>query len=303
MKFRDLLDFLILSALWGGSYLFMRLSTGSVNPFAMAELRMVIATIFIGLMLLLKPSWRPYLHLPRSQWHKLLFIAFFNSALPFLMIAYAIQFINAGTGAILNTTAPLWGAVIASLFFRDHLSKSRTIGLAIGFLGVIYLMWGRASFGGDGLALPIIAAMVGTISYGIAANYLKQYCQGWHPLMITFWSLLISSLILFVPTIFNWPQNPIPGIAWLGIVGLGIFSTAIAYLLFFRLAERTSPSTAMTVTFLVPLFSMLWGEIFLGEEVTTRMIIGAVIVLIGTALAIGLVSFSKPRSIGELPMD
>ena len=303
MKIRDLLDFLILSALWGGSYLFMRLSTSTVNPYAMAELRMVIATVFIGLMLVIKPNWRRYLHLPRSQWHKLLFIAFFNSALPFLMIAYAIQFINAGTGAILNTTAPLWGALIASIFYKDHLNKSRMLGLAIGFLGVIYLMWGRASFGGGGLALPIIAAMVGTISYGIAANYLKQYGQGWHPMMITFWSLLISSVLMAGPAVFNWPQNIIPPIAWFGIIGLGIFSTAIAYLLFFRLAERTSPSTAMTVTFMVPLFSMLWGELFLGEEVTTRMIVGAGIVLIGTALAIGLVSFSKPRSIGDLPMD
>lgn len=303
MKLRDLLDFLILSALWGGSYLFMRLSTSTVNPFAMAEFRLVIATIFIGLMLLVKPNWRRYLYLPRSQWHKLIFLSFFNSALPFLMIAYAIQFINAGTGAILNTTAPLWGAVIASVFFKDHLSKSRTLGLAIGFLGVVYLMWGRASFDGDGLALPIIAAMIGTISYGIAANFLKQYCQGWHPLMITFWSLLISSIILAGPTALNWPENQIPPIAWVGVIGLGIFSTAIAYLLFFRLTERTSPSTAMTVTFLVPLFSMLWGEIFLGEEVTTRMIVGAVIVLVGTALAIGLVSFNKPRSISDLPMD
>lgn len=303
MKIRDLVDFLILGALWGGSYLFMRLSTTSVNPYAMAEFRLVIATLFIGLILLLKPSWRPYLHLPKSQWPKLLILAFFNSALPFLMIAYAIQFLNAGTGAILNTTAPLWGAVIASVFFKDHLTKTRSLGLLIGFLGVIYLMWGRASFGGGGLALPIIAAMIGTISYGIASNFLKNYCQGWHPMMITFWSLLISSVLLFIPTVINWPQNEIPPIAWLGIAGLGVFSTAIAYLLFFRLVERTSPSVAMTVTFVVPLFSMFWGELFLGEEVTSRMILGAIIVLAGTALAIGLVSFGKPKAISDLPMD
>ena len=303
MKIRDLIDFLILGALWGGSYLFMRLSTGSINPYAMAELRLVIATLFIGLILVIKPGWHRHLHLPKSQWHKLFILAILNSALPFLMIAYAIQYINAGTGAILNTTAPLWGAVIASIFFRDHLNKSRSLGLLIGFVGVIYLMWGRASFESGGLALPVIAAMIGTISYGIASNFLKHYCHGWHPIMITFWSLLISSILLFVPTVIHWPQNSIPPMAWLGIAGLGIFSTAIAYLIFFRLIERTSPSVAMTVTFVVPLFSMLWGELFLGEEVTSRMLLGTVIVLIGTALAIGLVSFGKPRAISDLPMD
>ena len=293
-----------LSALWGGSYLFMRLCVGSINAIAIAEFRLVIATAFIGLLLLIKKSWQKNIYIPRVDWPKLVFIAIFNSVLPFIVIAYAIQTLNAGTASILNATSPIWTALIAVIWFKDHLNLSRAIGLILGFAGVIVLMWGKASLGGDGLGLPVIAALIGTLSYGICSNYLKRHANGIHPLAITFWSMFIAAILLAVPAMYNIPIQ-MSFNAWIGIFGLGIFSTAIAYLLFFRLAESTTPSIAITVTFLVPVFSMLWGEIFLGEEVTARMLLGALVVLSGTALAIGLISFGKPKSGAgtPLPMD
>lgn len=295
MKPKDILIFTTLSALWGGSYLFMRLCVGSMNPIAIAEFRLLIATVFIGILLLIKKSWQKNILIPRSDWQNLVFIAIFNSVLPFIVIAYAIQTLNAGTASILNATSPIWAAVIAVIWFKDHLNLSRAIGLILGFTGVIVLMWGKASLGGDGLGFPIIAALIGTLSYGICSNYLKRYANGIHPLAITFWSMVVATILLAVPAMFNIPIQ-MAFHAWIGIFGLGIFSTAIAYLLFFRLAENTTPSIALTVTFLVPVFSMLWGEIFLGEKVTTSMLLGAFVVLSGTALAIGLISFGKPKS-------
>lgn len=304
MKPKDILTFILLSALWGGSYLFMRLCVGSINAIAIAEFRLLIATAFIGFLLLLKKSWQKNLYIPRKDWPKLLFIAIFNSVLPFIVIAYAIQTLNAGTASILNATSPIWTAVIAVVWFKDHLNLSRAMGLVLGFSGVIVLMWGRASLGGDGLGLAVIAALMGTLSYGICSNYLKRYAAGFHPLAITFWSMLIAGILLATPALYNIPVQ-MSFNAWIGIFGLGIFSTAIAYLLFFKLAESTSPSIAITVTFLVPVFSMLWGEIFLGEEITARMLLGALVVLSGTALAIGLISFGKPKPVAasSLPMD
>lgn len=283
----------MLSALWGGSYLFMRLAIVSLSPFVIAEFRLFIASIFLGILLLCKNSWRQYLYLPRRLWPKLLFIAIFNAALPFTVIAYAIQFINAGTGAILNSTSPLWSALIATIWFKDRLTFSRILGLFVGFIGVVFLMWGKASLGSTGTGLAILAAMVGTLSYGISTNFLKHYAQGLHPLTVTFWSLFISFLLLLVPASLTFDFESITVLALLGVIGLGVLSTAIANILFFGLAERISPTIAITVTFLVPVFSMLWGDLFLQEHVTLRMLLGALIVLVGTALVLGLISFRK----------
>ena len=282
-----------LSALWGGSYLFMRLAVVSLSPFVIAEFRLLIASVFLGFLLICRRQWRQYLYLPRHLWPKLLFIAIFNAALPFTMIAYAIQFINAGTGAILNSTSPLWSALIATIWFKDRLNLSRVFGLFLGFVGVVFLMWGKASLGGQGVGLAILAAMIGTLSYGISTNFLKNYGQGLHPLSVTFWSLFISSMLLLIPAGLTFDPQSLSVMALVGVVGLGVLSTAIANILFFSLAERISPTIAITVTFLVPVFSMLWGDLFLQEAVTLRMLLGAVIVLVGTALVIGLISFRK----------
>lgn len=303
VKSKDLAIFILLSALWGGSYLFMRLCVGILQPLAIVECRLVIAATFMGCLLLLVPKWRSYLRLQAQAWKKLVFIALFNSVIPFLVIAYAIQFINAGTGSVLNATSPIWTAMIGAFWFGEKLTPSRIAGLVIGFLGIVFLMWGKAGFGGDGVGLAVVAAMVGTLSYGICSNYLKRYASDLPPLTITFWSTFIAAILLLYPASFAIPVNDLPIKALVGIVGLGIFSTAIAYMLFFRLAESAGATVAITVTFLVPVFSMLWGEIFLGEEVTLRMLLGALIVLSGTALAIGLITLGKPQTEVKLPMD
>lgn len=303
MKSKDLAIFILLSSLWGGSYLFMRLCVGILHPIAIVEFRLLIAASFMGCLLLLVPKWRQYLQFNRRVWKKLLFIAIFNSVLPFLVIAYAIQFINAGTGSVLNATSPIWTAIIASLWFKEKLGFSRILGLVIGFLGVVFLMWGKAGFDGGGVGLAVVAAMAGTLSYGVCSNYLKRYATDLPPLTITFWSTLIAAILLMYPASFALPEYPLPMKALIGIIGLGIFSTAIAYMLFFNLVERAGATIAIAVTFLVPVFSMLWGELFLGEEVTLRMLLGALVVLSGTALAIGVITLGKPQADIKLPMD
>ena len=296
MKIKNIIDFVLLSALWGGSYVFMRFTVGHFEAIVVAQSRLLIGAICIGLVILFRRSLWQHLQLTRSDFGTLSIISIFNSTLPFALFTYALQYLNAGVGAILNSTSPIWTAIIGSLWLHDRLSNSRKFGLLIGFLGIVFLMWGKTSFVAGGLGLPVLASIGVTISYGFATNYVKKYGQGIHPVAMSFVSLAVGACILAVPAYALYPTAPIPWSAWMGIAGLGIGSTGIAYFLYYRLMENTSPTTAISTTFLVPVFSILWGDIFLNEEPTLQMVIGGVIILFGTALAVGIFPFGSKKS-------
>lgn len=296
MKIKNIIDFVLLSALWGGSYVFMRFTVGHFEAIVVAQSRLLIGAICIGLVILFRRSLWQHLQLTRSDFGTLGIISIFNSTLPFALFTYALQYLNAGVGAILNSTSPIWTAIIGSLWLHDHLSNSRKFGLLIGFLGIVFLMWGKTSFVAGGLGLPVLASIGVTISYGFATNYVKKYGQGIHPVAMSFVSLAIGAGILAVPAYALYPTAPIPWSAWMGIAGLGIGSTGIAYFLYYRLMENTSPTTAISTTFLVPVFSILWGDIFLNEEPTLQMVIGGLIILFGTALAVGILPLGSKKA-------
>lgn len=275
------------------SYVFIRLTIGHVAPIVMAESRLFIGAVCIGLMACFKKSWRANLLPEKHQIPHIAVIALFNSVLPFALFTYAMQYLNAGLGAILNSVSPIWTGVIGAIWLKDRLSFSRILGMFLGVAGIVFLMWGKAHFSSGGLGLPVMASVGITLSYGIATNYIKVFAQGMNSLGLTFTSLSLGSLMLAIPAIMNLPTQALPLSVWIGILGLGIGSTAIAYLLFFRLIERTSPSVAISVTFLVPVFSILWGDIFLNESPSLQMFIGGIIIIVGTSLAVGLVNFNK----------
>jgi drug/metabolite transporter (DMT)-like permease len=148
-------------------------------------------------------------------------------------------------------------------------------------------------FGIGGLGLPFLASIGVTISYGFSTNYMKKYCQGIHPIGMTLVSMIMGSFVLAIPAYQYFPTGFVPNLAWIGMIGLGVGSTAIAYFLFYRLIEQTSPAIAISTTFLVPVFSILWGDIFLQEEPTLQMILCGCIILLGTALAVGILPIKK----------
>jgi drug/metabolite transporter (DMT)-like permease len=205
-----------------------------------------------------------------------------------------MQYLNAGLGAILNATSPIWTAIIATLWLKDRLGFYRILGLLLGFLGIVLLVWGKVSFSQNGLGLPLLASIGVTISYGFASNFIKKYGEGIHPIGMTIVSMVMGSFILSIPAYLHLPRNSLPMTAWIGILGLGIGSTAVAYFLFYRLIEETSPAIAISTTFLVPVFSIIWGFLFLDEEPTLRMILCGSVILLGTALAVGLIPWKRP---------
>lgn len=291
MKPRDLRDLLLLAALWGGSFLFMRVAVPELGPLALIELRVLIA----ALVLLPFLAMRRGLGLLVRHAVPMTVLGVINSALPFCLFAYAMLSVSAGFASILNATTPLWGALVAWLWLGERLAPRRIAGLAMGFAGIVVLSWGKASFvpGGSGMAL--LAAMAATLSYGVAASYARRRLEGVDALAVATGSQLGAALVLAPLALAWWPEQPVSAAAWASTVVMGVASTGIAYVLYFRLIERAGPSRAITVTFLVPVFAVIWGALVLGETLSAQMVAGGVVILLGTALSTGAIGSGRGR--------
>jgi drug/metabolite transporter (DMT)-like permease len=215
-----------------------------------------------------------------------------NTAIPFSLFAYAALTVTAGLASILNATVPMFGALVASVWLRERLAPLQWLGMAIGMAGVAGLSAGKAEFAVGGSALAIGAGLLASLSYGVAANVVKRYFTGVRPLSVAAGSQAAAALLLLPFAVAFWPAAPIGAIDWAAGIALGVLCTGLAYLLFFRLLARIGPASAMTVTFLIPAFAMLWGWLILGEEITGAMLAGCAVILAGTALATGIL---RPR--------
>lgn len=287
MKPQDAVELLALAAVWGASFLFMRLGAADFGPVVLAALRVGLAAL-----VLLPLLWqRGQVAALRSHWRAIAVVGVINSALPFVLFGMAALAINAGLSSIFNATAPLWGALIAWAWLGERLSRVRVLGLALGFAGVLWLAWDKASFkpGEHGVSagLAIAACLAATLFYGFGANYTKRRLGGVPPLAVATGSQLAAALALALPAWWLWPAATPSATAWGSVVGLALPCTALAYLLYFRLIARVGAARAITVTFLIPAFGLIWGAIFLGETLTPSMVLGCVVILLGTALTTG----------------
>ncbi|MEP6608564.1 MAG: DMT family transporter [Burkholderiaceae bacterium] len=286
MKPRDLIDFIALAAIWGASFLFMRIAAPAFGPLAIADLRTAIA----ALVLLCLLAWRGGFTELAPNAFRLLLLGAFNSAIPFTLFAYAALSITAGLASILNATVPLFAALVAWVWIRDRLTVLQWIGLGVGFAGVLWLSADGASFKPGGSGWAIGAALLACLSYGISGTLAKRYVGHIRPLAVAAGSqiaaatLLLPMTMIYLPTVM--PRMP----DWLAVIALGVLCTGIAYALYFRLIARVGPSKTMTVTFLIPAFAILWGVVFLSETVTAVMLGGCAVILTGTALATQIIS-------------
>lgn len=284
MKPRDLADLLLLAALWGASFLFIRIAAPDFGPVPLAALRVGIG----GLVLLPLLILREGLPRLRAAMLPIFVVGVINSALPFTLLAFAALSLTAGLVSILNASSPLFGAVIAYLWLKDRLSPLRVAGLFVGFIGVLVLVWGKASFKPGGSGIAIMAALLAALFYGVAANYTKKRLTGVNSLAVAAGSQLGGAAAMFPLAVWYWPAV-MPGLKmWLIAVVLGVGCTGIAYMLYFRLIANVGAARAITVTFLIPVFGVMLGALFLGEIPTLNMLAGCAVILLGTALATGL---------------
>lgn len=281
---------MVLAALWGSSFLFMRLGAAEFGAWATAGVRVAVASAFLWPILWWRGRW-PDL---RRHAAPILFVGLLNSALPFALYAYALQSISTGLAAILNATSPLMGALVAWWWLRDRPGGLRALGLVTGFLGVALLSWDKVGPHAGSSGWAVLACLGATLCYGLSASFTQKYLSGVHPLATATGSQFGAVLVLAWPTWHDWPPVPPSALAWSALVAVGILCTGIAYILFFRLIDKAGPAKAMTVTFLVPVFALLYGALLLGEPVTPRMLLGGGVVLCGVALAMGLVGSFKP---------
>lgn len=271
-----------LAAIWGGSFLFTRISAPVLGPTILLESRVGLAALFLAAIALLMR--RPLNFL--ANWKHYLILGGLNAALPFFLFAFAAQTLSASMLSVMNATAPIWGALIGAVWAR-RLPNGRTlIGLILGVSGVAMVVGVDQVTAGHGAALAMIAALFAPFSYGIATHYAKsaKAVDGFSNAHGSMWaaSLMIVPALPFAST----TSAPGSGILF-AVAGLGVLCTGIAFLLYFRLVRDVGPTGALTVTFLIPVFGILWGHLFLGEAVGMGMIAGSCIIILGTALVGG----------------
>ena len=283
-------DFLLLAAVWGSSFMFMRMAVVDFGAIPTALLRAAIGAFALLPLLFwrgggaaLLPHWKP------------VFVAgILNASIPSAAIAYALLSLTTGMTSIINATVPLFGALLAWLWLSQRPSKLGLVGLAAGFIGVAALAWDTAGFkeGANGYAsaVAMLSAAAGAACGAFSALFARRYLLGVPPLALAAGSQVGGSLGLALPALLLWPAQ-IPGAAaWFGVAAAGAVCNGLGYLLFFRVVERAGPDRALTVAFVMPLFAMFYGFVLLGEGVTAGMLGCAALIIGGTALSTGLLS-------------
>ena len=288
MRPRDVAELLALAALWGGAFVFMRVAVPAFGPLALAFLRVFGAALMLVPLLAAGGE----LAALRRHWRPIAVVGFVNSALPFLCFAYAALTINAGVSAIFNSATPLFAAIVAWLWLGDRMTPLRIAGLAIGFAGVLWIGWDKADFGPGGSAAAIGACLLATMSYGIAPSLTKRRLGGVPPLAVAAGSQVAAAIFLVAPAALAWPAVAPSAAAWLMMALLAFLGTGFAYVLYFRLIANAGPANAVAVTYLIPIFAVVWGGVFLGERLTPTLVAGCLVIFVGTALATGVL---RPR--------
>jgi drug/metabolite transporter (DMT)-like permease len=299
MNLASLIRLLTLSAIWGAAFIFIRMGAPVLGPTLLIELRVALAAVFLSVA---GYFFRKQLN-ARAHWRHFLVLGMFNTALPFTLFAMAAQTLSASLLSILNATAPLWGALIAAVWSRKALTIRTGMGLALGIVGVGVLTGFDPSSLNDGALLAILLALGGAFSYGIASTY-ASIATKVEPFANSLGSLWVAVLIVgpAVP-FFTHAFTPTP-IIMASVLALGVVCTGMAFLLYFRLVADIGPASALTVTFLIPVFGILFGHIFLDEPIGLSTLLGASIVILGTALVTGFsVSSLLPKAAASKPIS
>lgn len=285
MNTANLIRLVTLAAIWGGSFLFMRISAPVLGPAVLIEWRVLLAALFLMVVGLVLRRRAAPLNL-RENWKHFLVLGFFNSALPFLLFAFSARTLSASVMSVVNATAPMWGAIIGAVWGRQPIKARTALGLVLGTVGVALLAGFDKVSAKPGAGIALVATLAAACSYGIATTYARS-ARSVAPFANAHGSMWAAALLV-LPALPFFPQPGHPTLTVAAsVVALGVLCSGIAYLLYFRLIEEIGPTSALTVTFLNPVFGILWGSLFLGEVVGWYTVAGAAIVLVGTALVTG----------------
>ena len=268
----------VLGAIWGASFLFMRVAAPGFGPAALVELRLAL-----GAMVLLPFLWRARAAFPLRLWPKLALIGAINAAVPFALFAWAAERAPAGVGAICNALTVLFTALVGALFFGERIGWARSATLGVGFAGVVVLASGRIA--GVEIGPAVLAGASAAFLYGIGINLVRRHLSGLPATAVAPATLGCGALLVLPFAIADWPTQPVSTNAWISVALLGVLCTGAAFVMYYRLIARVGAARASTVTYLVPLFGVAWAWWLLGETPTLRMTVAAVLILGSVALS------------------
>jgi drug/metabolite transporter (DMT)-like permease len=280
MKPHHIIRLIILSALWGSSFLFLRIAAPEFGAIPLIALRASIAALCLFPFLVKTGEVKIML----ANAPAIFLLGLTSTAIPFSLMAYATLYATAGYTSILNAMTPMLTALVAYLWLHDKLSRAAIIGIVIGFMGVAILITDKTSVDAAHLFKPAIAMLLGTTCYAITACFTKRHFHHVSALVIAAGSQLCAAIALIPLAIYLWPTTPVSVHAWGSAVALGTACTGIALIIYFKLIKEVGVSKTVSVTYLIPVFSMLWGYFFLNESITLTMLIGAAVIFLGVAL-------------------
>jgi drug/metabolite transporter (DMT)-like permease len=294
---KDLLRLFSLAACWGLAFVFIRVAVPFFGPVALVVVRALIASSALVLFALATGVKLDF----RSRWKTYFMVGMFNSGIPFCLIAAAQSALTVTYAVILVSVTPLMSAVIAAVWIKDPFTVPKALGLVAGILGVALLIGWNPVGAPPPVPWAVALALGATVSYGIAGVYTKRYASHLPSLEVAAASQL-STGVMLLPVVALFPPLAMPTpIAWAAAVTLALFSTALAFLLYFRLIVNVGPVKALTVNFLAPLFGVTGGVLLLGETPTANALAGAAVILVGTGLVI--FSGGKPKTPVSPPVE
>lgn len=275
---RTPLELTLLGAIWGGSFLFMRVAAADFGPFPLVEARLAL-----GALVLLPFLWAARAQFGVALWLRIAGIAAINSVIPFALFAWGAERAPAGIGAITNAMTVMFTALVAFLFFGERIGPLRLTGLLGGFVGVAILASGRTA--GESVWPAALAGTAASLCYGFGINLVRHYLKGYPSGAVAAANLVSGAVMLAPLAIYNWPHHPIGAAPWASAVLLGVLCTGVAFVFYYRLIARVGAPRTSTVTYLIPLFGVIWAWLILGEPLTLTMALAGALILAGVALS------------------
>jgi drug/metabolite transporter (DMT)-like permease len=274
----------LLGALWGGSFFFISVAVPALGPVLLVDLRVLLAAVALALCAVAVGR----LPVLRSRWKEFMFLGGLNAAAPFTLIAISQLNLTASLAAIMNSTTPLFAAVVAAAWIGEELTTRKIFGLLLGVVGVAVLVGlDRVPLNGVVL-LSVGASLLAALCYALGGVYAKRTFPSVPPLAMGIGQQATAAAILLPLAAANLPEEPPSLAVVLSVLGLALLSTAVAYLLYFRLMASVGPTKTLTVTFLVPVFGVLFGVLLLGDPVGIGTFAGMGIILSSVALVTGI---------------
>lgn len=272
------LEIAVLGAIWGASFLFMRVAAAQFGPAALVEVRLAL-----GAIVLMPFLWKARASFPLRLWPKLALIGAINSAVPFLLFAWGAERAPAGVGAICNAMTVLFTALVGALFFSERIGLARASTLAVGFGGVVVLASGKIA--GADVGPAVLAGSAAALLYGVGINLVRRHLTGLPAAAVAPATLLCAAALVLPFAIAQWPATAPSPQAWASVTLLGVLCTGLAFVMYYRLIARVGASRASTVTYLVPLFGVAWAWLLLDEAPTLRMAIAGALILGSVAMS------------------